>query len=70
MKILEKVKDVLKDTQKQPWPKGLPRPYDAGLVISLKKFLHGQELIDRQERNRATRRKQLEDYFGLEKDEY
>jgi len=34
----------------------------------LGKFLNGQELIGRYERNRAIRKKMMQDYFGIEDD--
>jgi hypothetical protein len=50
----------------QPWPEGLPMPYQEGRIIPLRNFLHGSELAARRERNREGRRKWAEDYLGIE----
>lgn len=55
---------------KEEFTPGIPEPYEEPKRRPLRDFLHGEELIDRQERNRLIRRKLVEDYFGLEKDDY
>ena len=44
-------------TEEEAKKLGLPPPYKEGVIRALEIFLHGPELIARQERNRAARRK-------------
>lgn len=69
MKILDKLKNKLEGSP-EPWLEGLPRPYDQGRIIPLVKFLHGPELVTRQEEAREQRRKWAFRYLtGKDEDE-
>lgn len=49
---------------KEEFTPGIPRPYVEEKPKRLRDFLHGEELVDRQERNRRQRRKWALELFG------
>lgn len=63
MKLLDKLKSKLERTP-EPWPEGLPRPYEQGRIIPLQKFINGPELVARLEKNREARRRWALELFG------
>ena len=56
--------------KKQDYPPGIPEPYEEPKPKSLRDFIHGEELVDRLERNRRQRRKWAKDFLGLEHEDW